>query len=436
VAELLPDSARTGMRFAIEVPNGKLPPYRHDFVHFTGVRVGDHRQEPFRSACVAADHRHGDHFARSGSGVGAFDGISFRCPAVVCFNREDMARESAELDDLLRQVSRSFYLTLKVLPSSVKPPLGLAYLLARAADTVADTRIVPVEARLETLREVRQSILSACAEGLVQIPGGLARTGDPASPEHRLLERFGALLTRLKGFPPEDRRLLSEVLGRITHGQELDLTRFEAARPGAVSALRTDEELDEYAYLVAGCVGEFWTKICRRHAFPAARLEDRRLLDRSVRFGKGLQLVNILRDLPGDLRQGRCYIPQERLSRIGLRPEDLLDPMVMDRFAPLYREYLELAESHLSEGWNYTTSLPFRHARIRMSCAWPVLIGIRTLALLQRGNVLDERRRIRIGRREIRHILFRSAVLYPLRSSWNGQFGAVRSQCAQTTMKA
>ena len=38
------------------------------------------------------------------------------------------------LGDLLRQVSRSFYLSLAILPRPLREPLGLAYLLARAAD--------------------------------------------------------------------------------------------------------------------------------------------------------------------------------------------------------------------------------------------------------------------------------------------------------------
>ena len=44
------------------------------------------------------------------------------------------------LTGLLPQVSRSFYLTIRVLPADLRRPVGLAYLLARAADTIADTR--------------------------------------------------------------------------------------------------------------------------------------------------------------------------------------------------------------------------------------------------------------------------------------------------------
>src|SRR6185503_14463042 len=65
------------------------------------------------------------------------------------------------LTDLLKAVSRSFYLTMRVLPAKIRPQFGLAYLLARATDTIADTEIVPVAQRLEALRDLRERILGS-----------------------------------------------------------------------------------------------------------------------------------------------------------------------------------------------------------------------------------------------------------------------------------
>ena len=59
------------------------------------------------------------------------------------------------LHDLLRQVSRSFYLTLAVLPSRVAKQVGIAYLFARAADTVADTSLVDRSARVLFLQQFK-----------------------------------------------------------------------------------------------------------------------------------------------------------------------------------------------------------------------------------------------------------------------------------------
>src|ERR1035437_10292709 len=62
------------------------------------------------------------------------------------------------LGNLLKNVSRSFYLTLHVLPATLRTPVGLAYLLARAADTIADTQIIPSQQRLDLLLTFRAQV--------------------------------------------------------------------------------------------------------------------------------------------------------------------------------------------------------------------------------------------------------------------------------------
>jgi farnesyl-diphosphate farnesyltransferase len=338
------------------------------------------------------------------------------------------------LNELLQQTSRSFYLTLRVLPRAIRSQIGLAYLLARTTDTIADTELVPVAQRLEALRQLRARILGRNPAPLYF--GELARhQGSPA--ERQLLEQIEAALAALDELPQGDLQLVREVLDTITSGQELDLQRFGGwgentgepscvttkaradARPTGkqISALQNDAALDDYTYRVAGCVGEFWTRMCCQHLFPRAGLENRLLQD-GVRFGKGLQLVNILRDLPADLRQGRCYLPADQLAAASLTPTDLLTPGNEAKFRPLYQRYLDLAEAHLAAGWAYINAIPASQVRVRLACAWPVLIGLKTLQRLRIEPVLDPARRVKISRAEVRGILFQTLWRYPFRASW------------------
>src|SRR6201996_7297104 len=62
------------------------------------------------------------------------------------------------LGPLLKSVSRSFYLTLRVLPKGMRDPVGLAYLLARAADTIADTSLISPGKRMELLLSLRNQV--------------------------------------------------------------------------------------------------------------------------------------------------------------------------------------------------------------------------------------------------------------------------------------
>jgi farnesyl-diphosphate farnesyltransferase len=322
---------------------------------------------------------------------------------------------SGNLNDLLKATSRSFYLTLRVLPAAVRPQIGLAYLLARTTDTIADTEILPVEQRLNALDKLRARILG---QGSARLNfGELAKQqGLPA--ERMLLERVEDALAVLKSFSESDQKLIRDVLATITSGQELDLRRFAGAANGNIVALHTAAELDDYTYRVAGCVGEFWTKICRAHLFPKARLDEKQFILDGIRFGKGLQLVNILRDLPADLKNGRCYLPRERLEPLQLLPETLLSPISEKRFLPLFHEQLDKAESHLTAGWRYTNTLPFGQIRVRLACAWPILIGARTIEKLRAAGVNDLQQRVKVSRGEVRGILFRSLLACPFPPLW------------------
>ena len=135
------------------------------------------------------------------------------------------------LNDLLKATSRSFYLTLRVLPARVRPQIGLAYLLARTTDTIADTELVPPAQRLDALQKLRERILGQTSTPLHF--GELAQhQGSPA--EKLLLEKTGDSLALLQTLSPEDLKLVREVLTTIASGQELDLRRFGSLGPGGV----------------------------------------------------------------------------------------------------------------------------------------------------------------------------------------------------------
>jgi farnesyl-diphosphate farnesyltransferase len=295
------------------------------------------------------------------------------------------------LTDLLRDVSRSFYLTLRVLPRRVRPQIGVAYLLARATDTIADTTIVPVEQRVDALHQLRGFIAGGApaSPDLTRFAAGIetfkettdtpTRTGAASPAEQRLLARLGEAVGIMRQFSEADQQRIRTTLDTITSGQLLDLERFARLPQDRVRALETEAELDDYLYRVAGCVGEFWTRMCRAHVYPWARLDDAGLLDNGVRYGKGLQLINILRDLPRDLRAGRCYLPITRLRSVGLKPEDALENAYNQNVSVILEHYRGIAMGHLKAGWVYTNCVPRSCVRIRLACAWPILIGKQTL---------------------------------------------------------
>ena len=293
------------------------------------------------------------------------------------------------------------------------------YLQARAADTIADTGIVPVEQRLKALQHLRECILGTHH----QPPdfGELARRqGSPA--ERMLLERAGEALGALGQFHETDRQHIRDVLQTITSGQELDLRRFAGGSEKNILALATGNELDDYTYRVAGLRGEFWTKMCRAHVFPGARLDDQWLLAEGVRSSaKSLQLVNILRDLPGDLRQGRCYLPADELRAAGLTPGGVIAGGRTRRNCARFTRtrHLAAAEAHLADGWAIRTrcrGVP-RASAPGLRVAGADRHADAGLAARSQSR-LDARQRVKISRSEVKRLMARSVLLYPFPVAW------------------
>jgi farnesyl-diphosphate farnesyltransferase len=190
------------------------------------------------------------------------------------------------------------------------------------------------------------------------------------------------------------------------------LERVPPEMAARVGALETRADLDRYTHLNAGCVGEFWTDMVIAHRPRCAGWDRPSMRARGARFGQGLQLVNVLRDLPRDLRIGRCYLPRGELAALGLAPPDLLNPAALPRVRPLLDALIDEALARLDEGRAYTLAVPRREPRLRLAAAWPLLIGLGTLARLRRAeNLLDPSVTVKVSRGEVRWLLARSLAV-------------------------
>jgi farnesyl-diphosphate farnesyltransferase len=307
---------------------------------------------------------------------------------------------------LLKKVSRSFYLTLRVLPAGMHDPVGLAYLLARAADTIADTSLIAPQKRIELLLSLRSQVNSvADREALARIATEVARE-QKDSDEKVLLESLGSALAALSELGTHDREAVREIVTTLTTGMEFDLCTFPDESSGQIAALEEFAELDRYTYLVAGCVGEFWTKMSFAHV--AGRFTDdvETMAQRGIRFGKALQMTNVLRDCGKDLRIGRCYLPSTMLAQTGLAPPDLLLAETSLQARPVLFDLVRKALENYLEAVGYTLALPARSIRLRLACVWPIAIGLKTLLLLV-GNTrwLDPAKVSKIRRGDVYRIM-------------------------------
>jgi farnesyl-diphosphate farnesyltransferase len=273
------------------------------------------------------------------------------------------------LRTILKRVSRSFYLTLSVLPSAVRDQVGLAYLFARSADTIADSGQVDQKTRLDCLGLLKAQFLKVEVndQDIRAIQTVIAPTQSESN-EQRLIEELGHCFSLYRQLHREDQKLIAGLLPTLIEGMEFDQMRFQGHSKGEVVALDTMNDLEYYTYAVAGCVGAFWTKMMCAHLSNLSDWDQSVMVPVGIRYGKGLQLVNILRDLPQDLRKGRCYIPLSLLQEVGLQAKDLLNQKNFFVFRPILRRLILIARDNLDQGWQYTMAVP----RFRSAFALPV----------------------------------------------------------------
>jgi len=317
---------------------------------------------------------------------------------------------------ILSRVSRSFYLSIRILPKKLRDPVSLGYLLARASDTIADTAEAPIELRTAKLRLLARTIQGEALGGaIVDLSASFAPIQTNKS-ERALIESLQSCLDWLDQSEVLDREEIRAVLEQINRGQILDLERFR--NPKQLLALETPAELDEYTYLVAGSAGEFWTRLCFRHLPKFATRSETEMLGLAKRYGMGLQLINILRDAGADLRAGRCYFPNEGLAAAAMEPSQILrEP---ERFMPIYRKWREEAGKGIEAGVQYASAI--RNRRVRLATVLPALIGARTLALLRDASATALHRRIKVPRKEVRAIIASLIVALGSRSRINSLY--------------
>ncbi|MDA1128411.1 MAG: phytoene/squalene synthase family protein [Chloroflexi bacterium] len=313
------------------------------------------------------------------------------------------ARRNQILKDVLKGVSRSFYLTIRNLPNNLREPVGLAYLLARAADTISDRQAGRLAGfsgeRLQSLVILRTQVAGPADKMVLEKLASQMMEGGSTPQERALFSSLADSFSLLESLGDTDREQVRWVVATLTQGMEMDLTTFPAAESGQVASLATSDDLDRYIYLVAGCVGEFWTKVAAIHEPRLKSWDVEQMSQTGVRFGKALQLTNVLRDVPRDLRMGRCYIPADELAAAGLVPEDLLDPENEQRARPVLVQWMHTALGHFDAAEEYLLAVPRRSVRLRLACLWPLLLGLATLARVARsGKWLDPDTTVKVGR--------------------------------------
>ncbi len=235
------------------------------------------------------------------------------------------------LGPLLDATSRTFALTIPLLPAPLSTQVAVTYLLYRMADTLEDAELWS--------RDERRRALASFASWIADDEDDVDAAWQEAvrSREPSIHAGYNELLRRAD----DVRAWLSSpdvpaAAAVAVREGVADTTRRMAAFVGRQAedgriTLGDEEDLRAYCYAVAGLVGELLTRLFTidRPALGAVRAE----LDARARaFGEGLQLVNILKDAASDAEDGRVYVPpsmtRDEVTRLARRDLDDADAYV------------------------------------------------------------------------------------------------------------
>jgi farnesyl-diphosphate farnesyltransferase len=171
--------------------------------------------------------------------------------------------------------------------------------------------------------------------------------------------------------------------------------------------LNTLKELDDYIYYVAGTVGNLSTALFSTYSPHITPHTIKQLKKHSESFGKGLQLVNIIRDMPSDWKCNRSYIPNELLEKYDLTRQSIFDTHNVLRSKKMIDELIDIALSYLDGALQYIVNIPKAELRIRLSCLLPLFWALRTLRTIKKNiDIFFQKEKIKISRAIIREELY------------------------------
>jgi farnesyl-diphosphate farnesyltransferase len=296
---------------------------------------------------------------------------------------------------LLQGVSRTFALTIPLLPSDIFNIIANAYLLCRIVDTIEDEpALTGEEKRLFCLQF--ENAIAGKAEPKDFARELSKRLSNATIPEeHELIDQTPRVIKITQSFDKKNRDALKECIHIMADG----MVHFQIDnRP---YGLQNIKELDRYCYCVAGVVGEMLTKIfC--HYSSAIALNRDRMLTLSVSFGQGLQMTNILKDIWEDNSRSACWLPKDIFAKEGIDLKNLATIHTDENFSKGLGHLIGIAHMHLENALKYVMLIPKNEKGIRKFCLWNIGMAILTLRKINYNRQFTSEVDVKISRLSVK----------------------------------
>jgi farnesyl-diphosphate farnesyltransferase len=306
--------------------------------------------------------------------------------------------------EILPAVSRTFALSIRLLPGDLGSAVRTAYLICRIADTIEDEPRLSAEEKAALL-----DALAACFSGEEQALEFTTRaatiTGEPA--HVRLVGNTDLVFSAYRDLPGPTRAAVEHWVREMIAG----MRKFALAYPRGVR-IQSLDEYKEYCYYVAGTVGYLLTDLWHEHSPSIGRTQYEALRERCRAFAEALQTVNILKDVARDAEhENSIYVPEELLREHGSAHDTILASNRLHETRAALSTLVQLAWHDLDQATAYLLTIPRRAASIRLFCALPLLFAYATLRdLTANADALARREVVKISRAEVKSLTALSVI--------------------------
>lgn len=306
--------------------------------------------------------------------------------------------ESTDIEyqaQILPGVSRTFALTIPVLPPRLAEVVTNAYLLCRIADTIEDD--VGLDNEQKSHFHERFVAVVEGTEPADPFAADLAPLlSDRVLPAERdLVANTAAVIRVTHGFLPDERAALTHCVRVMCAGMP------DFARNRSLKGLGDLEEMAQYCYFVAGVVGEMLTELFLLHC-PDLEPHRERMMKLAISFGQGLQMTNILKDIWDDRTADACWLPRSVFGSGSFSLEQLEDGHLSPSFRKGLNHLLGVAHAHLRNALEYTCLIPKREVGIRRFCLWAIGLAVLTLRKIHRNPGFRSGAEVKVSRRTVK----------------------------------
>jgi farnesyl-diphosphate farnesyltransferase len=332
---------------------------------------------------------------------------------------------------MLPKVSRTFAPTIQKLPRALVLQLTVAYLLCRIADTIEDSEILTIKQKQNLLEQYADILVRENAANELKAFMSHISALPQEGADEELLHNVPLILAVYNTFPKKVRSGISTWVAEMVSGMR---KYVQSKYSSSQNFLNTLDELDDYIYYVAGTVGNLVTTLFSLYSHHITSNIAQQLKKHAESFGKGLQMVNIIRDMPNDWKGNRSYMPNELLKKYDLTRQSIFDRQNIQRSKKMIEELIEMALSYLDASLQYIVAIPKAERNMRLSCMLPVFWALQTLRSIKKNiNTFLEKEKIKISRTIIREELCLAYVTVFSNRLIQRRFFKFRNEIARTS---